>query len=93
MFVEENNKLRMVEAAGVEPASESVTGQETTCVVSSCPRHYPGTFATLAQNGQETVAASLRSLPLSPDVEEKSSPLCDVLRRPTGEASSNGCLN
>src|SRR5580765_3964724 len=25
----------------------------------SCPRHYPGTFATPAQNGQETVAASL----------------------------------
>ena len=27
----------------------------------SCPRHYPETFATPAQNGQETVAASLRS--------------------------------
>src|ERR1700690_4073885 len=27
----------------------------------SCPRHYPGTFAASAQNGQETDAASLRS--------------------------------
>src|SRR5207302_6359776 len=27
----------------------------------SCPWHYPKTFATAAQNGQETVAASLRS--------------------------------
>jgi len=25
----------------------------------SCPRHYPGTFAAHAQNGQETLAASL----------------------------------
>jgi len=28
---------------------------------SSCPGHYPGTFATHAQNGQETLVASLRS--------------------------------
>jgi beta-phosphoglucomutase-like phosphatase (HAD superfamily) len=27
------NVLEMVEAAGVEPASENVTGQETTCLV------------------------------------------------------------
>ena len=28
---------------------------------SSCLGHYPKTFATAAQNGQETVVASLRS--------------------------------
>ena len=56
----------MVEAAGVEPASENVTGQETTCLFTFLPRALgvatlPKTFATTAQNGQETVGASLRS--------------------------------
>ena len=62
------NKLdiEMVEAAGVEPASENVTGQETTCLFAFMPQALgvaalPKTFATAAQNGQETVAASLRS--------------------------------
>jgi len=57
-----------VEAAGVEPASENVTGQETTCLFRFMPRALgaiadasPKTFATTAQNGQETVGASLRS--------------------------------
>jgi hypothetical protein len=54
----------MVEAAGVEPASENVTGQETTCLFSFMPQSLgvatlPGTFAARAQNGQETRAASL----------------------------------
>ena len=56
----------MVEAAGVEPASENVTGQETTCLFAFMPRALgvstlPKTFAAHAQNGQETLAASLRS--------------------------------
>jgi hypothetical protein len=55
-----------VEAAGVEPASENVTGQETTCLFTFMPQALgvaalPKTFATAAQNGQETVAASLKS--------------------------------
>ena len=54
----------VVEAAGVEPASENVTGQETTCLFTFMPRALgvftlPRTFATAAQNGQETVVASL----------------------------------
>ena len=56
----------MVEAAGVEPASEKVTGQETTCLFTFMPQAFgaiadasPGTFAAHAQNGQETLAASL----------------------------------
>jgi len=32
----------LVEAAGVEPASEDVTGQETTCVVESMLPELPG---------------------------------------------------
>ena len=60
------NAEDMVEAAGVEPASENVTGQETTCLFRFMPQALgvaalPRTFATAAQNGQETVAASLRS--------------------------------
>lgn len=58
----------VVEAAGVEPASENVTGQETTCLFAFMPQAFgviadasPGTFAAHAQNGQETLAASLRS--------------------------------
>jgi hypothetical protein len=31
----------MVEAAGVEPASENVTGQETTCLVQFMPQALP----------------------------------------------------
>ena len=49
----------MVEAAGVEPASENVTGQKPTCVVAFLPLDYPETFAVAAQNGQETDTASL----------------------------------
>ena len=56
----------MVEAAGVEPASENVTGQETTCLFAFMPRALvaiaddsPRTFAAPAQNGQETLTASL----------------------------------
>jgi hypothetical protein len=56
----------LVEAAGVEPASENVTGQETTCLFTFMPQAFaaiadgsPGTFAAHAQNGQETLAASL----------------------------------
>jgi hypothetical protein len=56
----------LVEATGVEPASENVTGQETTCLFTFMPQAFaaiadgsPGTFAALAQNGQETLAASL----------------------------------
>jgi len=55
------NNLSMVEAAGVEPASENVTGQETTCLFAFMPSALPRTFTAHAQNGQETLAASLRS--------------------------------
>jgi hypothetical protein len=56
----------LVEATGVEPASENVTGQETTCLFAFMPQALgvstlPKTFAAHAQNGQETLAASLRS--------------------------------
>ena len=59
-----------MEAAGVEPASENVTGQEPTCLFQFMPRAFgaiagapPRTFAAVAQNGQETLAASLMISP------------------------------
>src|SRR5882724_2456026 len=64
----------LVEAAGVEPASENVTSQETTCVVGSCFRPSPETFAALAQNRQETSPASLRISPPQPRRSRESQP-------------------
>ncbi len=40
----------LVEAAGVEPASEKVDGKEPTYVVAFRRRSYPATFAARAQN-------------------------------------------
>src|ERR1700757_2811573 len=84
----------LVEAAGVEPASENVTGQENYMLSRV---HAPG--ITLRRS-RPTLRTDKKRVPLAcglslsfPDVEEKSSPLCDVLRRPTGEASWDGCLN
>jgi len=48
----------MVEAAGVEPASENAASQEPTYLVRFL-RRSPGTLAACAQNRQETLAASL----------------------------------
>ena len=63
--------VMLVEAAGVEPASENVTGQETTCLFTFMPQALgvstlPKTFAVAAQNGQETPAASLKISPSRP---------------------------
>jgi hypothetical protein len=33
-------KIKVVEAAGVEPASENVTGQETTCLFAFMPQAF-----------------------------------------------------
>jgi len=59
-----NEGKEVVEAAGVEPSSENVTGQEPTCLFAFMPQSLgvatlPRTFAAHAQNGQETLAASL----------------------------------
>ena len=74
----------MVEAAGVEPASENVTGQETTCLFRFMPQALgvstlPKTFAAPAQNGQETVAASLKISSSQPRRSREDQP---AVRRP-----------
>jgi len=52
----------MVEAAGVEPASENAAGKEPTYLVTFL-RRLPGTLASRAQSGQETRPASLMISP------------------------------
>jgi hypothetical protein len=75
----DNKCIKLVEAAGVEPASENVTGQETTCLFAFMPQALgvstlPKTFATAAQNGQETVAASLKILSSRPRRSRENQP-------------------
>ncbi len=55
----------LVEAAGVEPASENAASKEPTYLV-SFRRRLPGTLANRAQNGQETRPASLKVSPRTP---------------------------
>jgi hypothetical protein len=88
----------LVEATGVEPASENVTGQETTCLFRFMPQSLglaaqPGTFAADAQNGQETQAASLKVSSSCPDVAGKTSPLYDVLTAAHGRSRGGRQLN
>ena len=88
----------MVEATGVEPASENVTGQKTTCLFRFMPQSLglaaqPGTFAADAQNGQETQAASLKVSSSCPDVAGKTSPLYDVLTAAHGRSRGGRQLN
>ena len=55
----------MVEAAGVEPASENAASKEPTYLVRFL-RRLPGTLASRAQNRQETQPASLKISPREP---------------------------
>ena len=41
LLLDKCEKIEVVEAAGVEPASENVTGQEPTCVVTFMPWALP----------------------------------------------------
>jgi hypothetical protein len=68
----------LVEAAGVEPASENAVSQETTYLVAFTHR-LPGSLATRAENGQETRPASLKVSPWPPDVGFRASSLYDAL--------------
>ena len=69
---------KLVEAAGVEPASENAVSQETTYLVAFTHR-LPGSLANRAENGQETRTASLKVSPLPPDVGLQASSPYDAL--------------
>ena len=81
----------MVEAAGVEPASENAASKEPTYLV-SFRRRLPGTLANRAQNGQETRPASLIDLASNPRRGSKASSLYDALSRPMSKAEEGGNL-
>ncbi len=82
----------MVEAAGVEPASENVTGQETTYLVAFRFR-LPGNFRRLRSERDKKRRPLARSSRFGgPDPTAKASPLCDALFRPVDEAGQDGYL-
>ena len=77
----------MVEAAGVEPASEIVVNKETPCSVafrkvSRCALRTDKMRALLVRG----------SHPQSPYPAMRTSLLCDVLPQPAGEAAEDGYL-
>jgi len=74
------NASHLVEAAGVEPASENLTGLETTCLARSRFPPSRETFAGRAQNGQETRTASLVVSPPAPRRSARDQP---AMRRPS----------
>ena len=82
-----------MEATGVEPVSENVTSPES-YMLSRAPAvgHYPTTFAARAKSRQETRTASLLVSSPLPDVEQRTSLLCDVAPQPVGEAVGDGYL-
>jgi hypothetical protein len=77
----------MVEAAGVEPASEITSSKETPCVVAF-------DWDSLCALGTDKIRASLacRSRRIGPDGAAATSPLNDVLPRPADKAKENGYL-
>jgi hypothetical protein len=77
---------KMVEAVGVEPTSENVTGQEPTYLVRSPDGSYPARFAACAQNGQETQDTSPNVLSRRPGPARETSLLYDALAQPVDKA-------
>ena len=80
----------MVEAAGVEPASENVTGEEPTCLADSCS--VAGTFAAHAQKRQETRAASPKVSPPGSDRTRRPAHCATPCPQPVGKAAEDGYL-
>ena len=77
----------MVEAAGVEPASEIVVNKER-LHAQPCSAY----FALRAQNRQDARIASPWISPEDPYPALKTSLLCDVPLQPTGKATGDGNL-
>jgi len=84
--------VEVVEAAGVEPASENVAGKEPTYLVEftfpDCSGISPHALRTDKKRDQLVCGSRLSH----PDVTAKASPLCDVLRQPASKAAENGYL-
>ena len=79
--------MLMVEAAGVEPASEIQVSKETPCVVA---------FRFISCDALRTdkirIPPACRSRPANPDIAGRTSLLNDVLPRSADETEENGYL-
>ncbi len=83
----------MVEARGVEPLSENVTGEETTCLVEFLPWAFTPQRSSLELRTDKTCERlACGSRPELPDIESETSLLCDVLPRPADKAAEDGYL-
>jgi hypothetical protein len=60
--------LNMVEAAGVEPASENVTGQETTCLFAFMPQAFGVIADAPPGRSRPTLRTDKKRLPLACDL-------------------------
>jgi len=78
-------------SGGVEPASEDVTGQETTCLFDSCSR-FTGNVRGARSERTETRSASLMISPTRSRRNAQASPLFDVPIAAHGEAAKDGYL-
>ena len=82
----------MVEAAGVEPASENAVSQEPTYLVAFRLRR-SGNFRRLrSERDKKRRPLARRSHLRGPDPAAMTSPLCDALFRPVDEAGQDGNL-
>lgn len=81
----------LVEAAGVEPASEEVDSREPTYLV-ALMRPRGDTFAARGQNATRNANRYPESLASILRWRMKASLLCDALSRPVGEAVESGYL-
>jgi len=81
-----------VEAAGVEPASENVTGQEPTYLFAFRLPPKRKFRSLRSERDKKRRSLACRSRRCSPDVAAAASPLCDVLSRPVDEARQSGYL-
>ncbi len=81
------NNLTMVEAAGVEPASEILVSKETPCVVA---------FRLVSCDALRTdkirIPPACRSCPANPDIAGQTSLLNDVLPQFADKTEENGYL-
>jgi len=85
-------KQGMVEAAGVEPASENAVSQEPTYLVRflRSPRRPLSPLALRTDKKRKQPACRSRSE--NPDVAFRASSLCDAVSRPVSKAGDSGYL-
>ena len=84
--------ISVVEAVGVEPTSENVTGQEPTYLVAFARRSYPPLSRPALRTDKKRKTLARISYRRSPDVGPPASLLCDALPQPADKAAEDGYL-